>query len=94
MSSFALYFMGLPSAVTTLPPACSTTAWAAPVSHSEVGPSRGRAGYQKFVGLEIRTPQPHGMVRPLLMDARVAQIDGFRFVYVLPLAPDRHSPSR
>ena len=47
-----------------------------------------RCGYQKFVGLEVRTARPHGLDRPILMDARVAQIDGFRFVYVLPLADD------
>lgn len=47
------------------------------------------AGYQKFVGLEITTPQPHRIRRPVLMDATVAQLDGFRFVYVIPLADDR-----
>lgn len=48
-----------------------------------------RAGYQKFVGLELQLEEPHYIDRPLLMDATVPQIDGFRFVYVLPLAPDR-----
>ncbi len=48
-----------------------------------------RGGFQKFVGVELRTAQPHGVVRPMIMDATVAQLDGFRFVYVLPLAPDR-----
>ncbi len=38
MSAFVLYVIALPSSVTTLPPACSTTAWAAAVSHSDVGP--------------------------------------------------------
>ncbi len=46
-------------------------------------------GYQKFVGHEIEVEASHGIERPLIMDARVAQHDGFRFVYVLPLAPDR-----
>lgn len=46
-------------------------------------------GFQKFVGLEVRTARPHGLARPVLMDATVAQDDGFRFFYVLPLAPDR-----
>lgn len=45
--------------------------------------------YQKFLGLELRTRQPHGVAHPVLMDARVPQLDGYRFVYVLPLAPDR-----
>ncbi len=46
-------------------------------------------GYQKFVGLEIDTPTPHGLERPILMDACVEQLDGFRFLYVLPLGPRR-----
>jgi lycopene beta-cyclase len=29
---------------------------------------------------------PHGVTRPLIMDARVEQIGGYRFVYVLPLS--------
>jgi lycopene beta-cyclase len=47
------------------------------------------AGYQKFLGRELRTRAPHGLSRPVLMDATVPQLDGFRFFYVLPLAPDR-----
>lgn len=46
-------------------------------------------GYQKFVGLEITTAAPHGLTRPMIMDASVDQIDGYRFVYVLPLTPDQ-----
>ena len=45
--------------------------------------------YQKFLGLEVRTQAPHGLSRPIIMDATVPQADGFRFVYVLPLAADR-----
>lgn len=45
--------------------------------------------YQKFVGLELQLERPHGIERPVLMDARVPQLDGFRFVYVLPLTPER-----
>ncbi len=41
-------------------------------------------GYQKFVGQELRLTAPHGLARPMLMDASVPQLDGFRFVYVLP----------
>lgn len=51
--------------------------------------SRARAGYQKFLGRELLLRAPHGLERPLLMDATVPQFDGFRFFYVLPLAPDR-----
>lgn len=41
-------------------------------------------GFQKFVGLEVRTREPHGLDRPVVMDARVSQDGGYRFVYVLP----------
>jgi lycopene beta-cyclase len=47
------------------------------------------AGWQKFLGQELVLHAPHGLARPILMDARVPQRDGFRFFYVLPLAPDR-----
>lgn len=46
-------------------------------------------GWQKFVGLEVRTAEPHGLVEPIIMDATVDQLDGYRFVYVLPFSPDR-----
>jgi lycopene beta-cyclase len=58
------------------------------------GPDRGAgqvadAGYQVFWGREIATDGPHGVTRPMLMDATVEQVGGYRFVYVLPLAADR-----
>ena len=57
------------------------------------GPGRlqagGGLGYQKFVGLELALAAPHGLMRPVLMDACVPQQDGYRFLYVLPLAADR-----
>jgi lycopene beta-cyclase len=46
-------------------------------------------GFQKFLGLECELAAPHGLVRPLLMDATVDQTDGYRFFYLLPLAVDR-----
>jgi lycopene beta-cyclase len=46
----------------------------------------GRAGYQKFLGRELQTRVPHGLIRPILMDATCAQNDGYRFFYVLPFA--------
>jgi lycopene beta-cyclase len=49
----------------------------------------GRSGYQKFVGRELQTRAPHGLTRPILMDATCAQSDGYRFFYVLPFATDR-----
>lgn len=41
-------------------------------------------GWQKFVGRLIETREPHGLERPVVMDATVEQIDGYRFVYCLP----------
>lgn len=45
--------------------------------------------WQKFVGLELTLTQPHKLDRPIVMDATVTQLDGFRFLYVLPLSDDR-----
>jgi lycopene beta-cyclase len=54
------------------------------------GSSAGESmGWQKFVGRELRLEGRHGLERPILMDATVPQLDGFRFIYVLPLAEDR-----
>ncbi len=50
--------------------------------------ARGGRGYQKFFGLELDAPS-HGVVEPIVFDACIPQRDGFRFMYVLPLAPDR-----
>ena len=41
-------------------------------------------GYQKFVGHVIKTKAPHGLSRPIIMDATVEQLGGYRFVYCLP----------
>ena len=43
--------------------------------------------YQKFLGLTVETKDPHGIGYPVTMDARVEQIDGYRFIYLLPLSP-------
>lgn len=50
----------------------------------------GRAGYQKFVGWELEV-EDRGQLPslPMLMDATVDQLDGYRFVYVLPFSPTR-----
>jgi lycopene beta-cyclase len=42
-------------------------------------------GWQVFVGRHLRTRAPHGVERPVIMDAAVPQLGGYRFVYVLPL---------
>ena len=44
-------------------------------------------GWQKFVGHEVALVGRHGLDRPVVMDAKVAQIDGYRFVYCLPFTP-------
>ena len=49
----------------------------------------GREGFQKFVGLELELSQAPVRRLPCLMDARVDQHDGFRFVYTLPLTSRR-----
>ncbi|WP_420144818.1 lycopene beta-cyclase CrtY [Sphingobium sp.] len=43
-----------------------------------------RCGWQKFVGHTLKLDAPHGIDRPVIMDAGVEQIDGYRFVYLLP----------
>lgn len=41
-------------------------------------------GYQKFTGLILQVGAPHGITDPVVMDARLDQTEGFRFVYILP----------
>jgi lycopene beta-cyclase len=55
------------------------------------GRTTGACGYQKFLGWEIEsTEATHALGHvPTLMDARVQQLDGYRFVYVLPLSATR-----
>ncbi|MEM1387733.1 MAG: lycopene beta-cyclase CrtY [Pseudomonadota bacterium] len=45
--------------------------------------------YQKFVGWTVDTVAPHGVEAPVIMDGTVEQIDGFRFVYLLPFSETR-----
>lgn len=40
--------------------------------------------YQKFLGQVLVLKEPHGMEGPILMDATVAQQEGYRFLYTLP----------
>ncbi|MEN7538557.1 lycopene beta-cyclase CrtY [Aurantiacibacter flavus] len=42
-------------------------------------------GWQVFMGRHLRVSRPHGLTAPVIMDATVAQLGGYRFVYVLPL---------
>ena len=46
-------------------------------------------GWQVFLGQTIRCNQPHGQDQPIIMDASVEQLGGYRFVYVLPLDEQR-----
>lgn len=43
-------------------------------------------GWQTFLGRMLRLERPHGLTRPIVMDARVEQIGGYRFVYCLPFS--------
>lgn len=42
-------------------------------------------GWQVFMGRHMRLDAPHGLTRPVIMDADLTQHGGYRFVYVLPL---------
>lgn len=46
-------------------------------------------GWQKFIGHELLLDAPHGLARPIVMDATVEQYDGYRFVYCLPFDSHR-----
>ena len=41
-------------------------------------------GWQKFVGQALRIEGGHGLHQPVVMDATVEQLGGYRFVYCLP----------
>lgn len=50
-----------------------------------------QGGWQVFLGHHLRTRQPHGVHRPVIMDATVEQAGiadpgAYRFVYLLPLS--------
>jgi lycopene beta-cyclase len=58
-------------------------------------PSKALAGgWQVFLGQHFKCEEPHGLTRPVIMDAMVDQVapcgngEAYRFVYVLPLSPD------
>lgn len=46
-------------------------------------------GWQKFVGRTLRLAEPHGLTGPVIMDATVPQLDGYRFFYALPFDTHR-----
>jgi lycopene beta-cyclase len=41
-------------------------------------------GWQVFLGRTLKLAEPHGLIRPTIMDATVGQGDAYRFVYLLP----------
>lgn len=51
-------------------------------------------GWQVFLGQHFKLEAPHGLTRPIIMDAKVDQVapsgngGAYRFVYVLPLSQD------
>ncbi len=45
-------------------------------------------GWQKFVGQALTIRGGHGIEHPVVMDATVEQLDGYRFVYLLPFDAD------
>ena len=45
-----------------------------------------RGGWQVFMGRHLRMSSPHGVTRPIVMDANLAQHGAYRFVYTLPLS--------
>lgn len=57
------------------------TGWAAPAGVE--------VGIQRFLGLDLTLERPHGLVRPVIMDATVPQTGGFRFFYLLPWSETR-----
>ncbi len=45
--------------------------------------------WQKFLGRGLALAVPHDSPRPMVMDATIPQIDGYRFVYCLPFSAER-----
>ena len=48
-----------------------------------------KLGIQKFYGKTIETVKPHNLKYPIIMDATVAQNDGYRFIYCLPFSKNQ-----
>lgn len=53
------------------------------------GPAKSGNGFQKFVGRQIRIAPTVTPIRPVLMDARGPQDDGFHFIYALPFSQEQ-----
>ena len=81
------------AAVTALTPTSVTLADGTTLQARAVIDGRGymadrhlTTGSQSFLGQQWRLSEPHGLTRPILMDATVNQQGGYRFVYTLPLS--------
>ncbi len=81
------------AAVTALTPMSVTLADGTTLQARAVIDGRGytadrhlNTGSQSFLGQQWRLSEPHGLTRPILMDATVNQQGGYRFVYTLPLS--------
>lgn len=79
--------------VTSLTPDSVTLAGAQTLYANAVIDGRGyrpsrhlTSGFQAFLGQQWLLSEPHGLTRPVLMDATVSQGGGYRFVYTLPLS--------
>jgi lycopene beta-cyclase len=46
-------------------------------------------GYQVFAGIEVELEQAHQLQYPVIMDASVEQLGGYRFIYLLPYSETR-----
>lgn len=52
----------------------------------QAAPAGLACGWQKFCGQTLTVEGGHGLDRPIVMDARVDQSEGYRFVYCLPFS--------
>jgi lycopene beta-cyclase len=48
-----------------------------------------QCGYQVFAGIEVELEHAHQLQYPVIMDASVEQLGGYRFVYLLPYSETR-----
>ncbi|MCB1743343.1 MAG: lycopene beta-cyclase CrtY [Gammaproteobacteria bacterium] len=48
-----------------------------------------KIAFQSFVGTVLELRDAHGVREPVIMDATVPQLDGYRFVYLLPFSERR-----
>lgn len=87
--------MLLGTTISRVEPGAAHTAGGQRIEAEQIVDSRGppagatTGGFQKFLGLELELATPWDSALPCLMDARVEQRDGFRFVYTLPFSRHR-----